>query len=67
MNQIGRVPLGASAAAAPLIVLPVAACGGGEGVNAFGASWYVLSPTGNQVTAAGPSGSTSSSGGAGGY
>jgi predicted lipoprotein with Yx(FWY)xxD motif len=38
----------------------------GEGVNAFGASWYALSPTGNQVTAA-ASGSSSSSGGAGGY
>ncbi len=37
----------------------------GEGVNAFGASWYALSPTGNQVTAAASSGS--SSGGAGGY
>jgi predicted lipoprotein with Yx(FWY)xxD motif len=39
----------------------------GEGVNAFGASWYVLSPTGNEVTAAAPSGSASSSGGARGY
>jgi predicted lipoprotein with Yx(FWY)xxD motif len=39
----------------------------GEGVNAFGASWFALSPTGNQVTAAALSGSTSSSGGAGGY
>jgi predicted lipoprotein with Yx(FWY)xxD motif len=39
----------------------------GEGVNAFGASWFALSPAGDQVTAAAPSGSTSSSGGAGGY
>ena len=37
----------------------------GEGVNAFGASWFALSPTGNQITAAAPSSSTS--GGAGGY
>ena len=39
----------------------------GEGVNAFGASWFALSPTGNQVAAPAPSGSSSSSGGAGGY
>jgi predicted lipoprotein with Yx(FWY)xxD motif len=39
----------------------------GEGVNAFGAGWFALSPTGNQVTALAPRGSTSSSGGAGGY
>jgi predicted lipoprotein with Yx(FWY)xxD motif len=38
----------------------------GEGVNAFGGSWFVLSPTGSQVTAAAPSGSSSSSGGGGG-
>jgi predicted lipoprotein with Yx(FWY)xxD motif len=34
----------------------------GQGVNAFGALWYVLSPAGNEVTA-----SASSSGGTGGY
>jgi predicted lipoprotein with Yx(FWY)xxD motif len=34
----------------------------GQGVNAFGGLWYVLSPTGNEITA-----STSSSGGGGGY
>ena len=39
----------------------------GEGVNAFGASWFALSPSGNQVTAAASGGSASSSGGAGGY
>jgi predicted lipoprotein with Yx(FWY)xxD motif len=39
----------------------------GEGVNAFGASWFALSATGNQVNAAAPSGSPSSSGGGGGY
>jgi predicted lipoprotein with Yx(FWY)xxD motif len=39
----------------------------GEGKNAFGASWYALSSTGNQVTAATPSNPTSSSGGGGGY
>jgi predicted lipoprotein with Yx(FWY)xxD motif len=39
----------------------------GEGVNAFGASWFALSPTGNQVTAAAPSGSASNSGGSGRY
>lgn len=39
----------------------------GEGVSAFGASWFALSPTGNQVTAATPGGSSSGSGGAGGY
>jgi len=38
----------------------------GEGVSAFGASWFALSPTGNQVAAPAPSGSISS-GGAGGY
>jgi predicted lipoprotein with Yx(FWY)xxD motif len=35
----------------------------GEGVNAFGASWFALSPTGNQITATAPSASTSNSGG----
>jgi predicted lipoprotein with Yx(FWY)xxD motif len=39
----------------------------GEGVNAFGATWYALSPAGNQVTASAAGGSTSSSGGGGGY
>jgi predicted lipoprotein with Yx(FWY)xxD motif len=34
----------------------------GQGVNAFGALWYVLSPAGNEVTAA-----ASSPGGTGGY
>ena len=35
----------------------------GQGVNAFGARWYVVSPAGNQVTA---KASSSSSGGGGG-
>jgi predicted lipoprotein with Yx(FWY)xxD motif len=39
----------------------------GQGVNAFGASWFALTSAGNQVTAQPSSGSTSSSGGAGGY
>jgi predicted lipoprotein with Yx(FWY)xxD motif len=39
----------------------------GEGLNAFGAGWFALSATGNQVTAAAPGGSTSSPGGTGGY
>jgi hypothetical protein len=39
----------------------------GEGNNAFGASWYAMSPTEYQVTAATPSNPTSSSGGGGGY
>ena len=34
----------------------------GQGITAFGAAWYVLSPAGNEITAA-----TSSSGGGGGY
>ncbi|MFL5901589.1 MAG: hypothetical protein ACJ75S_10385 [Solirubrobacterales bacterium] len=34
----------------------------GQGINAFGAPWYVLSPTGNQITAA-----PSSSGAGNGY
>lgn len=34
----------------------------GQGVNGFGALWYVLSPAGNQITA-----SASTSGGGGGY
>jgi predicted lipoprotein with Yx(FWY)xxD motif len=37
----------------------------GEGVNAFGASWFALSPAGNQISPPAPSGSTS--GGGGGY
>jgi predicted lipoprotein with Yx(FWY)xxD motif len=39
----------------------------GEGKNAFGASWFAVSPAGNQVIAAAPSGSSSSSGGGTGY
>jgi predicted lipoprotein with Yx(FWY)xxD motif len=39
----------------------------GEGVNAFGALWYAVSPAGNLVTAAVPSSSGSGSGGGGGY
>lgn len=39
----------------------------GEGVNAFGALWYAISPAGNLVTAAIPSSSGSGSGGGGGY
>jgi predicted lipoprotein with Yx(FWY)xxD motif len=39
----------------------------GQGVNAFGASWFALTSAGNQVTAPASSGSTSSSGGGGGY
>jgi predicted lipoprotein with Yx(FWY)xxD motif len=35
----------------------------GEAVNGFGASWFVLSPAGNQVSPPPPSGSTSSGGG----
>jgi predicted lipoprotein with Yx(FWY)xxD motif len=34
----------------------------GQGINAFGAPWYVLSPSGNEITA-----SSSSSGGGNGY
>jgi predicted lipoprotein with Yx(FWY)xxD motif len=34
----------------------------GQGINAFGALWYVLSPTGNEITTA-----SSSSGGGNGY
>ena len=34
----------------------------GQGLNAFGAAWYVLSPTGNEVTS-----QSSSSAGGGGY
>ena len=34
----------------------------GQGLNAFGGSWYALSPAGDQV-----SGASSSSGGGGGY
>ena len=39
----------------------------GQGVNAFGASWFALSSAGNQVTGQASSPSTSSSGGGGGY
>jgi predicted lipoprotein with Yx(FWY)xxD motif len=38
----------------------------GEGINAFGGTWYVLSTSGNPVTSSSQSG-TSSSGGGGGY
>jgi hypothetical protein len=38
----------------------------GQGVSAFGALWYVVSPAGNQVTAK-ASGSSSSGGGGSGY
>jgi predicted lipoprotein with Yx(FWY)xxD motif len=39
----------------------------GEGVNAFGAKWFVLSPAGDKVVKAGSSGGSSSSRGYGGY
>jgi predicted lipoprotein with Yx(FWY)xxD motif len=39
----------------------------GEGVNAFGASWYALSPAGRQITGPAALGGPSSSGGGGGY
>jgi predicted lipoprotein with Yx(FWY)xxD motif len=41
----------------------------GQGLTAFGAAWYALSPAGDQVsgTAASSGGSASSSGGSGGY
>ena len=35
----------------------------GQGINAFGAAWYVLSPSGTAITAA----SSSSGGGSNGY
>jgi hypothetical protein len=35
----------------------------GQGVNAFGANWYVLSPSGSEITAATPA----SGGGSGSY
>jgi predicted lipoprotein with Yx(FWY)xxD motif len=38
----------------------------GQGVNAFGANWFALTPAGSQVATPDPSG-TSSSGGGGGY
>jgi len=37
----------------------------GQGVNAFGARWYAISPAGNQVTSPAPS--SSGGGGGGGY
>ena len=37
----------------------------GQGVNAFGAAWYVMSPAGNAITTSGSS--SSSGGGGGGY
>jgi predicted lipoprotein with Yx(FWY)xxD motif len=40
---------------------------GGQGLTDFGGSWYVLSETGNQVTAQAASSSSSSSGSSGGY
>lgn len=39
----------------------------GQGVNAFGALWYALTPAGSAVTAAAQSTSGSGSGGGGGY
>jgi predicted lipoprotein with Yx(FWY)xxD motif len=39
----------------------------GQGVNAFGALWYVVSPAGNQVTAKASGSSGGSSGGGRGY
>ncbi len=39
----------------------------GEGVNAFGAKWFVLSPAGDKVVKTGSSGGSSSSRGYGGY
>jgi predicted lipoprotein with Yx(FWY)xxD motif len=39
----------------------------GQGVNAFGASWFALTSAGNQVSGQASSGGTSSTGGAGGY
>src|SRR4051794_41013891 len=39
----------------------------GQGVNAFGAAWYVVSPAGSQITAKPSSSDSSSSGGGSGY
>ena len=39
----------------------------GEGLNAFGGSWFALSSAGSQVTAAQPTTTTSGSSGGGGY
>jgi predicted lipoprotein with Yx(FWY)xxD motif len=39
----------------------------GQGVNAFGASWFALTPAGSQVVAPASSGAGASSGGGGGY
>src|SRR3954451_18851123 len=39
----------------------------GQGVNAFGAAWYVVSPAGSPITAKPSSSSSSNSGGGGGY
>jgi predicted lipoprotein with Yx(FWY)xxD motif len=39
----------------------------GQGVTAFGASWFTLNSAGNQVTAAAPTTTTSGSSGGGGY
>lgn len=39
----------------------------GQGVNAFGANWYVLSPAGATITTSGSSSSSGSGGGGGGY
>ena len=39
----------------------------GQGVTAFGASWFTLNSAGNQVTAAEPATTTSGSSGGGGY
>ena len=39
----------------------------GQGVNAFGGLWYVVSPAGNQITKAASSGGSSTTSGGGGY
>jgi predicted lipoprotein with Yx(FWY)xxD motif len=39
----------------------------GQGVTAFGASWFTVNSSGNQVTAAAPTTTTSGSSGGGGY
>jgi predicted lipoprotein with Yx(FWY)xxD motif len=39
----------------------------GQGLNAFGALWYVVSPAGNQITKAASSGGSGGTSGGGGY
>jgi predicted lipoprotein with Yx(FWY)xxD motif len=39
----------------------------GQGVNAFGASWFAITPAGTQVSGPASSGTRTSSGGGGGY